>query len=141
VLAELGGMGVERLAGRPAAISASKAVAALPRDERATGRPPLGRQRNVTAVAGPYEGMTAGPVPEPVEFRFLGGGIRDLTVGGRLVARWVPVGAQGASAIAGSTRVKLAWSREREVTGWIQRGRGSRTATARFSATHRFARV
>jgi hypothetical protein len=100
--------------------------------------PPAGAAK---PVAGTYRGLTGGRVPQPVEFRFLGSGIRDLTVGDRLVARWIPVGARGATAIVGQARIKLAWSGEREVSGWIQRGRGSKVERVSFSAAHRFARL
>ena len=133
---------------RPAAVSASKAAVATSRSRPAaatSARESLPRAApgagTARPVAGEYRGMTGGRFPEAVEFRFLGSGIRDLTVGGRLVARWIPVGPQGGSAIVGSTRVKLAWTGEREVSGWIQRGRGSRSERARFTAAHRFARV
>jgi hypothetical protein len=141
---------VERFGRRPAAVSASKAAVETARNRSAAAtsaretlpRGPLETGAGAARpVSGEYRGMTGGRFPEAVEFRFLGSGIRDLTVGGRLAARWVPVGSQGGSAIVGSTRVKLAWTGEREVSGWIQRGRGSRTERVRFTAAHRFAGV
>ena len=120
---------------RPAAVSASRTMAAPTRD-----RPAVSGVGTVAPVAGVYRGMTSGRFPQAVEFRFLGSGIRDLTVDGRLAARWIPVGRDGGSAIVGSTRIKLVWSGDREVSGWLQRGRGSKVERIRFSATHRFAR-
>jgi hypothetical protein len=61
--------------------------------------------------------------------------VRDLTVDGRLVARWVPVSDGEASVIENGTRIKLAWLSADSVTGLVYRRRGS-SASVRFFAEH-----
>ena len=122
---------MEGLTRQPAAVSASRAASEAPRSLPRTAAP----------NAGTYLGMTDERFPRTVHFRYLGRGIRDLTVDERLVARWIPVGSEGGSAIVGPWRIKLSWSGEGAVSGWIQRGRGAKTERIRFSATHQFDRL
>jgi hypothetical protein len=122
---------VEGLTRRPAAVSASRAAAETPRS----------LPRAAAPNAGAYRGMTDERFPRTVHFRYLGRGIRDLTVDERLIARWIPVGPEGGTAIVGSSRIKLTWSGEGAVSGWIQRGRGAKTERIRFTAEHRFDRL
>ena len=95
-----------------------------------------------TPTPGPYAGQVDGPLRQAVSFRFLGGGIRDLTVGGELIARWVPVSAGGAVADDPDTgtEIRAMWSDDRRLDGWVRRppGRGRASGELRFVARHRF---
>jgi len=89
-------------------------------------------------VPGRYFGWSDGPGAQQITFRYLGGGIRDVTIGGNVVARWVPVTHGSGKVLAGSTRIRFRWRGGHRVEGMIQRGRGRRTQTRRFTAEHRF---
>ena len=137
----------------PAAVSASKAAQEIERIGWQTGAreargsvavsardvaPPT-RVRAEGPVAGHYVGQTDEALPRHVEFRFLGTGIRDLTIDGRLVVRWIPVAGPDARGSAGDADVLLSWIGSRQVNGkYVRRGRRRRAEVLRFTATHRF---
>ena len=78
---------------------------------------------------------------QQVSFRYLGGGIRDLTIGGDVVASWVPVTAGGAVADdpEAGTEVRAMWSDDRRLDGWVRWSRPGRPpGEVRFVARHRF---
>lgn len=132
-----------RLEASAAAVSATRppALGEARTTTRSPGSQALSRRRDRVAgapVPGTYIGVTEGPAADEVTFRFLGTGVRDLAVGGRIVAQWVPIARGVGTAFAGSARIRLRWVGDIAVEGAIQRGRGRRTEESRFSARHRF---
>lgn len=110
--------------GTPAAISASSVL---------TGRIP---RHAPSAASGRYHGWTNERVPRAVSFRFLGRGIRDLQVGDRLAARWLPVdGPEVRENVRGAT-VALKWDTPHSVTGSVARRRAGRLESVRFTVAH-----
>jgi hypothetical protein len=85
-------------------------------------------------------GQVDGALGQRVSFRYLGGGIRDLAIGDRLVASWVPVAAGGAVADIPETgtEVRAMWSDDRRLDGWVRWRKGPRVEELRFVAQHRF---
>jgi hypothetical protein len=113
---------------RPAAVSSRRAI---PGYHGPTTVP--------TPTPGRYVGQVDGPARQRVTFRYLGGGIRDLTIGDEVVARWIPVTAGGAVADdpQTGTEIRAMWSDDRRLDGWIRR-RGPGAGELRFVAQHRF---
>jgi len=99
-----------------------------------------GRATLPTPAPGRYVGQVDGPLRQQVSFRYLGGGIRDLTIGEEVVARWIPVAAGGAVADdpENGTEVRAMWSGDRRLDGWVRRRHGRMTGEFRFVAQHRF---
>lgn len=110
----------------PAAISASSTLARRP--VRGTA----------TAASGRYSGWTQERVPRAVSFRFLGRGIRDLRLGERLAAQWLPAdGPELRQNVRGAT-IAVKWDGPRSVSGSVARRRSGRLETVRFTAAHDF---
>jgi hypothetical protein len=116
----------------PAAVSATEG---RNRFESAAGA------RSRGAVAGRYFGETHEPIPRGVQFRFLGTGIRDLFVGDRMIARWIPVAAADGRAMVNGTDIRLTWTGPRTVSGaLVRRRRGGRSEVLHFTADQQFRR-
>jgi hypothetical protein len=116
----------------PAAVSAS---------ERRNRFESTATPRSGGAIAGRYFGETHEPIPRTVEFRFLGTGIRDLFVGGRMIAQWIPVAATDGRAMVNGTDIRLTWTGPRTVSGaLVRRRRGGRSEVLHFTADQQFRR-
>jgi hypothetical protein len=110
-----------------------------------SARKAISGSRGASTVPAPapgrYVGQVDGPMRQPVSMRYLGGGIRDLTIGGEVVAAWVPVVAGGAVADdpESGTEVRAMWSDDRRLDGWVRwRRPGRAPGEVRFVARHRF---
>ena len=93
-----------------------------------------------TPTPGRYVGRVDGPLRQPVSFRFLGGGIRDLVIGDEMIARWIPVAAGAAVGDIPETQteIRAMWSDDRRIDGWVRRPHGRVAGEIRFVARHRF---
>ncbi len=100
---------------------------------RATGAPTW-----TAPVVGPYTGWTTERNPRPVSFRFVGGGIRDLVVGQRQAAQWIPIRDGKGEAPARGGEASVRWTGSHAVEGRVARGRGRKAEIAHFVAEHRF---
>jgi len=87
---------------------------------------------------GPYAGQTDEVSPRRISFRYLGGGVRDLLIGGKLIAEWIPVSAGGAAALVGDAAVRVMWDEARRAHGSITRRRAGREETLHFHVRQRF---
>jgi hypothetical protein len=98
----------------------------------------------VGPVAGPvpgrYLGETHEALPHDVSFRFLGRGIRDFTIGGRLIARWIPVATGDGRVMVNGADIRLTWSAPRVVSGTVVRRRRGRSEILHFTAGQQFSR-
>jgi hypothetical protein len=124
--------------GRPGGTAAVSAQRSHPRSS--VGDPRRAAATLSSPVVGPYTGWTAERHPQPVSLRFVGSGIRDLTIGERQAAQWVPVRDGKGSGSARGAEVIVSWTDARELEGRLVRGRGRRAKTVRFVAEHRFRR-
>lgn len=103
-------------------------------------------RRGVTerTVAGPVPGVYVGETheafPHDVHFRFLGRGIRDFTIGGRLVARWIPIATGDGRVMVNGTDIRLTWNGSRTVSGTVVRRRRGNSEILHFTAGQQFGR-
>ena len=117
-----------------AAVSASEVLARGAARRGAPDRPVAG------PVPGRYLGETHETLPHDVSFRFLGRGIRDFTIGGRLIARWIPIATGDGRVTVNGTDIRLTWSGPRVVNGTVVRRRRGRSEILHFTAGQQFSR-